>query len=68
MEISDMSKKIIALALAALAPAAAMAADSNVTMYGIIDYGFVSRGGNDTATNQTRGRTGSLNEFAGGIS
>lgn len=63
-----MSKKIIALALAALAPAAAMAADSNVTMYGIIDYGFVSRGGNDTDQNQTRGRTGSLNEFAGGIS
>ena len=63
-----MSKKIIALALAALAPAAAMAADSNVTMYGIIDYGFVSRGSNDTASNQTRGRNGSLNEFAGGVS
>lgn len=63
-----MSKKIIALALAALAPAAAMAADSNVTMYGIIDYGFASRGSNDTDQLQTRGRNGSLNEFRGGIS
>ena len=63
-----MSKKIIALALAALAPAAAMAADSNVTIYGIIDYGFASRGSNDDGQNQTRGRNGRLNEFAGGIS
>ena len=62
-----MSKKIIALALAALAPAAAMAADSNVTIYGVIDYGFMHRGGTD-GVNSKGGRTGSLNEFAGGIS
>lgn len=64
-----MSKKIIALALAALAPAAAMAADSNVTIYGIIDYGFVSRTGDKGDPGRLKGgRSGSLNEFAGGIS
>lgn len=64
-----MSKKIIALALAALAPAAAIAADSNVTIYGIIDYGFVSRSGEKGDPGRLKGgRTGTLNEFAGGIS
>jgi predicted porin len=67
MEISDMNKRILALALAALAPAAAMAADSNVTIYGIIDYGFMTRGGFDGAGLKAH-RTGVLNEFAGGIS
>lgn len=60
-----MSKKIIALALAALAPAAAMAADSNVTIYGRVDYGFVSRSGNDNGTQF--GRKSRKNEFEDGI-
>ncbi|HNB79255.1 MAG TPA: porin, partial [Rhodocyclaceae bacterium] len=69
MEISDMSKKIIALALAALAPAAAMAADSNVTIYGRIDYGFLSRSGDDNkAAGGTQfGRKSRKNEFEDGM-
>ena len=63
-----MQKKLIALALAALAPAAAMADDSNVTVYGLIDYGYAVRSGNENDKNQTGGRNGTLGEFAGGIS
>ena len=64
-----MSKKIIALALAALAPAAAMAADSNVTIYGRIDYGFLSRSGDDNkAAGGTQfGRKSRKNEFEDGM-
>jgi predicted porin len=40
-----MQKKIIALALAGLASSAAFA-QSNVTIYGRVDYGFMDRGGN----------------------
>lgn len=63
-----MSKKLIAAAIAAaIAPAAAMADASNVTIYGLIDYGFAHRGGDDGAGSRA-GRGGSLNEFQGGIS
>lgn len=63
-----MSKKLIAAAIAAaIAPAAAMADASNVTIYGLIDYGFAHRGGDDGAGSRA-GRDGSLNEFQGGIS
>lgn len=41
-----MQKKIIALALAGLASSAAFA-QSNVTIYGRADYGFMKRGSND---------------------
>jgi len=62
-----MSKKLLAVALAAaLAPAAALAEASNVTMYGRIDYGFMSRGGDSGAASQA-GRTGRLNDFEDGI-
>lgn len=43
-----MQKKIIALAIAGLASTAAFA-QSNVTIYGRIDYGFMTRGGDDGA-------------------
>ncbi|WP_018411869.1 porin [Methyloversatilis thermotolerans] len=66
-----MSKKLLAAAIAAaLAPAAVMAESSNVTIYGRIDYGFVSRGGTDGtngATDERGGRTGRLNEMEDGI-
>ena len=62
-----MSKKLLAVALAAaLAPAAALAEASNVTMYGRIDYGFMSRGGDDRGLSQA-GREGRLNDFEDGI-
>ena len=60
-----MSKKLLAAAIAAaLAPAAVMAEASNVTIYGRIDYGFMSRGGDDAVQ---AGRTGRLNDFEDGI-
>lgn len=62
-----MSKKLLAAAIAAaLAPAAVMAEASNVTIYGRIDYGFMSRGGTDGADSRG-GRTGRLNDFEDGI-
>lgn len=62
-----MSKKLLAAAIAAaLAPAAVMAEASNVTIYGRIDYGFMSRGGDSGAASQA-GRTGRLNDFEDGI-
>lgn len=57
-----MQKKIIALALAGLASSAAFA-QSNVTIYGRADYGFMSRSGNDglvTGVDRT-------NEFGSGL-
>jgi predicted porin len=44
-----MQKKLIVLALAGLSAASAFA-QSNVTVYGRVDYGYMSRGGNDGAT------------------
>lgn len=62
-----MSKKLLAAAIAAaLAPAAVMAEASNVTIYGRVDYGFMSRGGDNGAASQG-GRTGRLNDFEDGI-
>jgi predicted porin len=62
-----MSKKLLAAAIAAaLAPAAVMAEASNVTIYGRIDYGFVSRGGDDGAGSRA-GRDGRMNSFEDGI-
>lgn len=62
-----MSKKLLAAAIAAaLAPAAVMAEASNVTIYGRIDYGFMSRGGDSGGLSQA-GKTGRLNDFEDGI-
>lgn len=41
-----MQKKIIALAIAGLASSAVFA-DTNVTIYGSVDYGYMTRSGND---------------------
>lgn len=73
-----MSKKLLAAAIAAaLAPAAVMAEASNVTIYGRIDYGFMSRGGDNGGTapaattaagsGSQAGRSGRLNDFEDGI-
>lgn len=62
-----MSKKLLAAAIAAaLAPAAVMAEASNVTIYGRIDYGFMSRGGDSGGATQN-GRDGRMNDFEDGI-
>jgi predicted porin len=62
-----MSKKLLAAAIAAaLVPTAVLAEASNVTMYGRIDYGFMSRGGDSGAPSQA-GRTGRMNDFEDGI-
>lgn len=62
-----MSKKLLAAAIAAaLVPTAVLAEASNVTMYGRIDYGFMSRGGDSGAPSQA-GRKGRLNDFEDGI-
>lgn len=53
-----MQKKLIALALAGLAAAPAFA-QSNVTVYGRVDYGYMSRGGDDGAVT-TNGRKGEM--------
>lgn len=55
-----MQKKIIALALAALAGSAF--AQSNVTVYGRVDYGYMNRGGDINGVKQDN-----RNEFASGI-
>ncbi|MDP2869955.1 MAG: porin [Methyloversatilis sp.] len=62
-----MSKKLLAAAIAAaLVPTAVLAEASNVTMYGRIDYGFMSRGGDNNGLSQN-GRDGRLNDFEDGI-
>jgi predicted porin len=53
-----MQKKLIVLALAGLTAAPAFA-QSNVTVYGRVDYGYASRGSNDGATN-VHGRKGEM--------
>ena len=58
-----MQKKIIALAIAGLASSAAFA-QSNVTIYGRADYGYISRGGDSGAMPNS---IDSRNEFASGI-
>jgi predicted porin len=62
-----MSKKLLAAAIAAaLAPAAVMAEASNVTIYGRIDYGFMSRGG-DNGGNAQAAQKGRQNGLEDGI-
>jgi predicted porin len=57
-----MQKKLIVLALAGLSAASAFA-QSNVTVYGRVDYGYVSRGGSDGAVADL----GRKNEMASGV-
>jgi predicted porin len=57
-----MQKKLIALAIAGLASSAAFA-QSNVTAYGVIDYGYVNRSSSDGASTQN----GTRSEFASGV-
>lgn len=57
-----MQKKIIALALAGLASSAAFA-QSNVTIYGRADYGFMKRGLNDGGVQGVENK----HEFASGL-
>ena len=57
-----MQKKLIALAIAAISAAPAFA-QSNVTIYGRVDYGYMSRGGDSGGIN-TRG---TKTEMAGGM-
>lgn len=65
-----MQKKIIALAIAGLASSAAFA-QSNVTIYGIVDLGFTHFAGSDTDTRANRsgldqgGRSGTRLGFKG---
>jgi predicted porin len=53
-----MQKKLIVLALAGLTAAPAFA-QSNVTVYGRVDYGYMSRGGNDGLVD-VNGRKGEM--------
>ena len=48
-----MQKKLIALAIAGLASSAA--ADSNVTIYGLMDFGYVRTSGNDGGVTGAKG-------------
>jgi predicted porin len=57
-----MQKKLIALAIAAISAAPAFA-QSNVTIYGRADYGYLSRSGDDGAVVNTDRK----NEFASGL-
>ncbi len=57
-----MQKKIIALAIAAMASSAVFA-DANVTIYGRIDYGYMNRGGNDGGV----AARASASEFGAGL-
>jgi predicted porin len=59
---SLMQKKLIALAIAGLASTAAIA-QSNVTVYGRVDYGYVNRSSGDGASPAN----GTRSEFASGI-
>jgi predicted porin len=66
-----MQKKLIALAIAGLASSAAFA-QSNVTVYGLVDYGFVSRNGNDGGVGDSNRATspqinGTRHELASGV-
>ena len=58
-----MQKKLIALAIAGLASSAAFA-DSNVTIYGLMDFGYVRTSGNDGLVSGTKG----TNRLDSGIS
>ncbi len=49
-----MQKKLIALAIAGLASSAAFA-DSNVTIYGLMDFGYVRTSGNDGGLDGAKG-------------
>jgi len=67
-----MHKTVIALAIAGLAAAPAFA-DSNVTIYGVVDYGFMARSGDSGLRNSSGGCINagaclSKQEFASGIS
>jgi predicted porin len=57
-----MQKKLIALAIAGIAAAPAFA-QSNVTVYGRVDYGYMSRGGDDGAVSTN----GTKTEMASGM-
>jgi len=57
-----MQKKLIAVAIAAISAAPAFA-QSNVTVYGRVDYGYMSRGGDDGAVSTN----GTKTEMASGI-
>jgi predicted porin len=57
-----MQKKLIALAIAGLASTAAFA-QSNVTVYGRVDYGYVNRSSGDGASIEN----GTRSEFASGV-
>ena len=57
-----MQKKLIALAIAAISAAPAFA-QSNVTIYGRVDYGYMSRGGDDGAVSTK----GTKTEMASGM-
>ena len=57
-----MQKKLIALAIAGIAAAPAFA-QSTVTVYGRVDYGYMSRGGDDGAVSTN----GTKTEMASGI-
>ncbi|MCL2656493.1 MAG: porin [Betaproteobacteria bacterium] len=49
-----MQKKLIALAVAGLAAVPAIAADSSVTLYGLVDMGYSWRGDNYNSAKQSR--------------
>ncbi len=57
-----MQKKLIAVAIAAISAAPAFA-QSNVTVYGRVDYGYMSRGGDDGAVSTN----GTKTEMASGM-
>lgn len=61
-----MQKKIIALALAALAGGSAFA-QSNVAIYGRVDYGYLNRGGDISRAGTTTLNRDNKSEFASGI-
>lgn len=50
-----MQKKLIALAVAAISAAPAFAADTSVTLYGLIDMGYTLRSSNVDTTKSSRG-------------
>jgi predicted porin len=68
-----MHKTVIAFAIAGLAAAPAFA-DSNVTLYGVVDYGYMIRNGDSGLEKHCTGPTSAANagcpksEFASGIS
>jgi len=64
----SMQKKLIALAIAGLASSAAFA-QSNVTIYGLVDYGFVNRSGSDGGVGSVGGPVinGTRHELSSGV-